>query len=288
MGKLLLLEEPGVGPAETLNAAAEILPGWSLETGDVVDGHTALITVKSPVNAEMMEKLRGGIVSVAFTGFDHVDTSAARDFGVAVANVPGYSTPGVAELAFSLAVRSLRDPDRRFGLELHGKTVGIIGTGEIGIATAGLFRAAGCRILGWSRSMRKDFSGEYARLETLLGESDIVSLHLPLGPETWNFMDREKLGMMKKGAILVNTSRGAVVDQKALEEMIVSGDLGGAGLDVTVPEPLPDGHPLRDLPGVAVTPHIGYRTEEAVRRRTREALMNISSWEHGERRNRVD
>ncbi len=288
MKELLVLQEPGISAEETGRAAERLLPGWTIIPGQEPHGHSALITVRHPVNREMLKGLTGGIVSVAFTGYDHIDMDSAREFGIAVSNVPGYSTASVAELAFSLAVMSMRDPRRGLGTELRGKTVGIIGTGNIGMETAGLFKAAGCSILGWSRSMREGFPGKYVTLEKLLEESEVVSLHIPLNRESEMFMDRGKLKMMKKGAVLVNTARGALVDQEALQEMLQSGWLGGAGLDVTSPEPLPDDHPLFSIPGVIITPHTGYRTAEAIRRRAREALLNIAFWERGERRNRVD
>lgn len=288
MKKLLLLQEPGISPAETGKVAKRILPRWCIAAGNEPDGHNALITVRRSVDREMLKGLAGGMVSVAFTGYDHIDVDSAREFGIAVSNVPGYSTGSVAELAFTLAVMSMRDPRRDFGTELRGKTAGFIGTGSIGIETAKLFKAAGCRILGWSRSERDSFPGEYSSLEKLLEESDVVSLHVPLNSGTEKFMDMNKLQLMKRGAVLVNTARGGLLDQEALQEMLQNGCLGGAGLDVTTPEPLPDGHPFFSIPGVIVTPHIGYRTVEAIRKRTREALLNIASWERGERRNRVD
>ncbi len=288
MKKLLILQEPGISTAETLRAAGEHLPDWVVESGNQPTDHSAIITVRRPVDREMIKRLLGGIVSVAFTGTDHIDLHSAREFGVAVTNVPGYSTGSVSELAFALTVKSLRDTRREHGIELAGKTVGIIGTGNIGTGTAGLFKAAGCRILGWSRTRRQTFPGTYVSLEKLLRESDIVSLHIPLDRGTGTFLDRKRLMMMKPGAILVNTARGGLVDQNALVELLASGRLGGAALDVTVPEPLPSESPLYGIPGVVVTPHVGYRTREALGRRTEEAMRNIAAWERGERRNRVD
>jgi len=286
--KLLILQEPGISPAKTKIAASRILPGWKIEGGNQPNGHSGLITVRRPVDREMMKFLLGGIVSVAFTGYDHIDISSAREYGIAVSNVPGYSTRSVSELAFALTVKSLRDPRRKHGIELCEKTVGILGTGEIGIQTAELFKAAGCRIIGWSRSKRKRFPGSYEDLNTVLRESDILSLHLPLNETTRGFMNSRRLHMMKEGAVLVNTARGDIVDQSMLLKLLMDGFLGGAALDVTSPEPLPGDHPLRKLPGVIISPHMGYNTAEALQRRTSEALMNIAAWQRGERRNRVD
>ncbi|PIE52453.1 hydroxyacid dehydrogenase [Candidatus Fermentibacteria bacterium] len=286
--KLLILQEPGISPAKTRFAAAEILPGWKIEGGNQPNGHSALITVRRSVDREMLKSIPGGIVSVAFTGYDHIDIDSAREFGVAVCNVPGYSTRSVSELAFALTVKSLRDSRREYGIELSGKVVGILGTGEIGVRTAELFKAAGCKIIGWSRTERSEFPGDYVDLEELFSQSDILSVHLPLNSETRHFLNRKRLEMMKKGAVLVNTARGGIVDQNALTGLLQSGHLGGAALDVTTPEPLPENSVLRTIPGVIISPHMGYNTSEALQRRTEEALMNISAWQRRERRNRVD
>lgn len=287
MNRLLILQEPGISPSKTIAAAADILPGWKIQGGNEPDGHRALITVRRSVDREMLKKLTGGMVSVAFTGYDHIDIHSAREFSVAVSNVPGYSTRSVSELAFALTVKSLRDPRREHGIELCGKTAGIIGTGSIGNRTAELFKTAGCRVVGWSRSRSSAFPGEYLELDEVLRESDIISLHLPLTGETGLFLNEDRLSLMKKGAVLVNTARGGLVDQEALQRLLSSGYLGGAALDVTTPEPLPGNSPLRSIPGVIITPHVGYNTSEALQRRTVEALLNIAAWTRGERRNRI-
>ncbi len=288
MKKLLIFQDPGITAERTLSIAADLLPDWEVSHGRVPDGHHALIAVNSVLDSSIIEAMKGGLISLAFTGYDHVDLEAAVSQGVAVANVPGYSTNGVAELALALAVMSMRDPGHRYGKELHGKTVGIIGTGAIGLAAASLFKAASCRILGWSRSEKTDFPGKYTGLSYLLGNSDIVSLHLALTKETEMFMNAERFSMMKRGSILVNTARGGLVDQIRLQEFLLSGYLGGAGLDVTTPEPLPPDNILHRMTGVVITPHTGFNTKEALERRTVEALKNVAAWSKGERRNRVD
>lgn len=288
MKKLLIFQDPGVTVERTLSIAADILPDWEVTHGTVPEGHHALMAVNSVLDSRVMEAMNGGLISLAFTGYDHVDMEAAATHGVAVANVPGYSTNGVAELAFALAVMSMRDPGHRHGRELHGKTVGIIGTGAIGLAAASLFKAASCKILGWSRSEKADFPGKYTGLSYLLGNSDVVSLHLALTEETGKFMNAERFSMMKPGSILVNTARGGLVDQTRLQEFLLSGYLGGAGLDVTTPEPLPPDNILHRITGVVITPHTGFNTKEALERRTVEALKNVAAWSRGERRNRVD
>lgn len=288
MKQLLILQDPGLSRERTLAIAGRELPGWDVAHGDIPDGHNALLTVNSPVDSEKMKTVNGGMISVAFTGYDHVDMKAASRHGVAVSNVPGYSTNSVAELAFALTVMSMRDPRKKHGIELHGKTVGIIGTGSIGSAAADLFKAASCRVLGWSRSEDPDFPGRYTGLSFLLENSDVVSLHLPLMEKTKSFMNTERFSMMKRGAILVNTARGGLVEHTKLQELLLSGYLAGAGLDVTAPEPLPPENILHRIPGVVITPHSGFNTEEALERRTLEALKNVAAWSRGERRNRVD
>ncbi len=285
---LLILQDPGVSTEKTLMVASRELPGWEIRSGGSPEGCSALLTVNSPVDASILERISGGLVSVAFTGFDHVDMNAVRRYSVAVSNVPGYSTSSVSELAFALAINSLRDPRRKHGSELSGKTVGFVGTGAIGIAAASLFKAASCRILGWSRSEKIEFPGSYTALSYLLENSDIVSLHLPLNSDTEMFMNPERFSMMKRGAVLINTARAGLVDQTKLQEHLLSGYLGGAGLDVTNPEPLPIDNILHRIPGVAITPHIGFNSTEALERRTVEALKNVAAWSRGERRNRVD
>ncbi len=288
MKKLLILQEPGVTEEKTRNIAASELPGWQVVYGDISQVCDALLTVNQPIDEEKMKNMSGGIVAVAFTGYDHVDIEAAKRNSVAVCNVPGYSTNSVAELAFALTIMSLRDGRRKFGIELFGKTVGIIGTGAIGCAAASLYSTASCSVLGWSKSENPDFVGKYTGLAYLLENSDIVSLHIPLNEKTKNFMNAERFSMMKRGAILVNTARAGLVDQSKLQEFLLSGYLNGAGLDVTTPEPLPDDNVLYKIPGVVMTPHSGFNTEQALERRTIEVMKNISAWSRGARRNRID
>lgn len=273
MKKILLLQEPGISTAETRKLAAEIIPGWTLQSGNDPVDHTALITVRRPVDREMLKRLLGGMVSIAVPAYDHIDLHSAREYGVAVANVPGHSTTSISEKTFSLAIGLLEETSGSHGAQLDGKTVGIIGTGSIGIQTAGLFRASGCRVLGWSRSRRAAFPGEYVPLERLLRESDIISIHIPLNDGTRRFLDSSKLEMMKEGAVLVNTARKGLVDPWALKAQLRSGHLSGAVIDV---------------PNEEQEVQEGGNTLEELQTRAREALLNIAAWERGERRNRVD
>lgn len=204
-------------------------------------------------------------IAVAFTGVDHVDLSACRARGIAVSNAAGYSTNAVAELVFGLAIglyRSIPACDQRartggtkdglVGPELHGKTMGIVGTGAIGRRVAAIASAFGCKLLAYSRTEREEMKAlgaEYVTLEELMERSDIVSLHVPVTDGTRGLIGRELLEKMKKSAILINTARGPVVDNAALAEALENGSIAGAGIDVFDMEPpIPGDYPLLTAP----------------------------------------
>ena len=224
-------------------------------------------------------------LSVAFTGLDHIDLAWCREHGVEVQNAAGYSTVAVSELAVGLMLDLLRritplDGATRagqgrgmfLGRELHGKTVGVVGTGAIGTATIRLLLAFGCRVLAYNRSRHAEveaLGATYTDLDTLLRESDIVTLHVPLTPETRHLVSRERLALMKPTSLLVNTARGNVVDLPALAESLKEGRLAGAATDVYEQEPpLPADHPLLSAPNCVCLPHVGFATREAFDIRT--------------------
>ena len=207
-----------------------------------------------------------------------IDLDAARRRGIAVCNLPGTNARAVAELTLLLMLGALRqvtrfdtavragrgwslDPAVQDGLgELGGRAVGLVGYGAVPRALVPTLQALGCRILYASRAPKPDASGEWRPLETLLAESDIVSLHVPLTAETEHLIDAAALARMKPGAVLVNTARGSLVDQAKLTEALRSGRLAAAGLDVFAAEPLDPADPLLALPNVVLTPHIGWLT----------------------------
>lgn len=232
-------------------------------------------------------------LDVAFTGLDHIDLSYCQSHGIKVKNASGYATEAVAELAVGLMIDLLRkitflDGSIRqggtrgafLGRELRGKTVGIVGTGAIGIRTIELLQAFGCRVIAWSRTRKQavaDMGVDYVPLEELMRTSDIVSLHVPLTPETKHLISRELLAMCKPTAILVNTARGNVVDMSALAELLRDGRIAGAGIDVYEKEPpLPHDHPLFNAPNCVLAPHVGYATREAFDDRIDIILRNLS------------
>lgn len=220
------------------------------------------------------------MLSVAFTGLDHIDLECCRKHNIEVLNAAGYSTTAVSELAVGLMIDVLRkitelDAVTRhngsrgmfLGRELKGKTVGIVGTGAIGTATIRLLLAFGCKILAFSRTRRPDVVSlgvEYCTLDMLMTQSDIVSLHVPLNKETNHLISQHELSLMKPTAILINTARGNVVDIEALAEALKSSNIAGAGIDVFETEPpLPEKHPLIDAPNCVMVPHIAYASREA-------------------------
>lgn len=219
-------------------------------------------------------------LSVAFTGLDHIDLDYCKAHNIAVQNAAGYSTTAVSELAVALMIDLLRQIThfdgtiRRgegrgafLGRELRGKTVGVVGTGAIGTATIRLLIAFGCKVLTYNRSEHPDVVSlgvRYTDLDTLMRESDIVTLHVPMTAETHHLISRERLAMMKPSAILVNTARGNVVDIPALAEALAKGTIAAAATDVYEKEPpLPLDHPLLNAPNCVCLPHIGYASREA-------------------------
>ncbi len=311
MDEVLVLQDLGTDREFVEERFGEILPGCRLVWNPASLGCPAslgsleyLVTVDTPVPGNVMRESNLRLISVAFTGYDHIDLAAARESGVAVANVPGYASKSVAEMALLLTlglmrrlkksdylVREVRWEEAPSGMELSGKTVGIVGTGRCGLATARLFAALGCRLLGHSRTEREQFTsmgGRYMKLDGLLAASDVVSLHLPLNADTGDFIDYSELGTMKESAFLINTARGGLINQTALARALENGKIAGAGLDVFSSEPPPIGQRILYAPNTLFTPHSGYRTREALGRRVDTAFENISAFREGRVLNRVD
>jgi len=270
-----------------------------------------VMTNRLKINDEVLDKCPNlKFVSALGTGYDMIDVPACRARGVEVCNIPGYSTISVSQHAFTLLLslatdiggyrRAVRDgrwtgqPDFRYQTiaftELYGKTVGIYGCGAIGGRFASLCAAFGMRVLAYRRSAPLGVQGdlEFVSVERLLAESDFLSLHCPLTEETRGLVNRDFLAKMKRGAYLINTSRGAVVDEEALYEALTTGRLAGAGLDVMVKEPpLPD-NPLLTLDNCIITPHCAWTALETRHRLVDILAANIRSFiKNGEGINRV-
>lgn len=220
------------------------------------------------------------MLSVAFTGLDHIDLDCCKQRGIVVRNAARYSTTAVSELAIGLMLDVMRkitelDAATRkggsrglfLGRELRGKTVGVVGTGAIGTATIRLLLAFGCKVLAYSRTERHEVVSlgvKYCPLDTLMKESDIVTLHVPLNKETTHLIGKHELSLMKPSAILINTARGNVVDIEALALALKENRIAGAGVDVYEKEPpLPEDHPLLTVPNCVAVPHIAYASREA-------------------------
>ena len=254
---------------------------------------------------ERCEKIK--MLDVAFTGIDHVGQKACKEKGVVICNAAGYSNETVSELAVGMAINLLRkinagDKAVRegktlasaglMGTELGTKTVGIIGTGRIGIMTAKLFKAFGCRVIGYSRTKKEEAvqAGiEYTELDELLKISDIVSLHVPSTAETKGFLSRERISLMKQTAILINCARGAVVDNEALAEALNSDKIAGAAIDVFDMEPpIPADYPLINAKNTLLTPHVAFASKESMIRRAHIVFDNLYAYLDGKPVNVVD
>jgi len=227
------------------------------------------------------------LVSLWGTGTDHVDLPAAARHGVTITNTPGVSAISIAEHALALLLAVARripqvDAATRRGewargqsVEIRGKVCGIVGLGAIGTEFARIAAAMGMRVIAWTMHPRAIPGVELVELDELYRTSDVVSLHLRLSPETVGFVGAPHFARMKKSGILINTARGAIVDEAAMIEALSSGRISGAGLDVFATEPLPAGHPLTKLANVAITPHCAGVTPEALEAGLRMAVENI-------------
>ena len=244
-----------------------------------------------------------GIISIWGTGIDHVDLAAAKEAGVAVSNTPGVAAHSVAEHALALMLAAARripanDDAVRRGewprgemIQLRGKTLGLIGLGAIGRETARLARGIGMNLIAWTFHPDEDFAEEtgieWVELDALYERSDVVSLHVRHSPDTEGMVGKDVFAKMKPGAILVNTARGAIVDEVALARALESGDLAAAGLDVFGEEPLPAGHPLAKLPGAVLSPHNAGVTPEVTEAGLLMAAENVAAFFEGKPQNVV-
>ncbi|MBS0643853.1 MAG: 2-hydroxyacid dehydrogenase [Proteobacteria bacterium] len=228
-------------------------------------------------SAEMIaEAPRLKLIQKIGVGVNTIDLEAAKARGIPVCNLPGTNSRAVAELTLGLMLAVLRrlvrfdcglrggawtDPLLQDGIgELCGRTVGLVGYGAIPRILAPILAAMGCTVLFAARKPQTDVVGQQVALDALLAQADIVSLHVPLMDETTRMIDAAAVAHMKPGAILINTARGGLVDQRALVDALRSGRLAGAGLDVFDAEPIAQSDPLLALPNVVVTPHIGWLT----------------------------
>ncbi len=269
----------------------------------------AVLTNKTRLTAEVLAAIdRLRYVGVLATGYDVVDLAAARRQGVTVTNVPGYASRSVVQATFGLLLeltnavghhagtvregRWTEAPDFCYWdrplVELAGQTMGVVGYGAIGRAVAEVARAFGMHVLVHSVPAPAEAEGvTRADLETLFAESDVVSLHCPLTPETAGLVGAERLARMKPTALLLNTARGGLVDEAALAAALREGRLAGAGLDVLSAEPPPANHPLLAVPNCVITPHQAWAGTGSRRRLMAEAARNLRAFLDGRPRNVV-
>lgn len=264
-----------------------------------------VMIANNPYPAEVIERLENTkFINVAFTGFDHVNSKASKDKGIAIANASGYATTAVAELALGLTldlfraitkgnddIRNTNFPGPFQGREIKGKTVGIVGTGHIGLETAKLFKAFGADLIGYNRSEKqeaKDLGVELVELDELLQRADIVSVHLPLNDETRHLLNKDKLSLMKESAVIINVARGPIIDDAALADLLNEGKIAGAGIDVFDGEPpLPADYPLLSAKNAILTPHVGFLSDEAMELRAQIAFENAKAFIDGKPQNIV-
>lgn len=264
-----------------------------------------IMLANQPLSAEIINgcpKLK--MLSVAFTGVDHIALDACRARNILVCNAAGYSTNAVAELTFGLAISVIRNivpcdarcrkaetKDGLVGFELFGKTFGVVGTGAIGARVAKIAAAFGCRVLAYSRTAKQelvDAGVQYVSLDELLAQSDFVSLHVPLTDATRGLINADAIAKMKQGAVLLNTARGPVVDSAALAEALNAGKLAGAGIDVFEGEPpIAENHPLCSAKNTVLTPHVAFASREALETRADIVFANIEKWLNGAPQNVV-
>jgi D-3-phosphoglycerate dehydrogenase len=227
------------------------------------------------------------LLSLWGTGTDNVDLAAAARHGVTVTNTPGVSAFSIAEHALALMLATARriprvDAEIRQGhwprgqaVQMHGKTLGIVGLGAVGRQFARLGAGTGMGVIAWTMHPNPALGFELVSLDELLRSSDVVSLHLRLSSETRGFIGKSEIEKMKPSAILINTARGAIVDEKALLDALTTNRIAGAGLDVFEAEPLPHGHPLTRLENVVLTPHSAGVTPEALEAGLKLSIDNV-------------
>ena len=315
--KIICMEPLGVSPekiaslAAPLEAAGHEFVYYTTKETDQdkllarVKDADILMLANQPLSAAIIEQCPNlKLIDIAFTGVDHVGLEAARARGILACNAAGYSTNAVAELTFGLAISAIRNivavdarcraggtKDGLVGFELFGKTFGVVGTGAIGSRVAKIAQAFGCRVLAYSRTVKPELvkdGVEYVDLDTLLAQSDFVSLHVPMTAATAKMINAASIAKMKHGAVIINCARGGVVDSQALADALNSGKLAAAGIDVFENEPpLAVDHPLLHAKNTVVTPHVAFASKEALEARADIVFANIAAFLEGKPQNIV-
>lgn len=289
LGELEVFKEPPKTTQELkerIRAADIVIVGWSELTRGIIQSSKTL-----------------RMISIWATTCHYADLKAAAERGVVVTHVPSYAMEAVAEHTYALllaSIRRLSSADRHVrkgnfdwrpfgGVELHGKTLGIIGTGSIGCRVAEIAKVFGMQILAYDKypnaKRAEEIGMKYVDLLTLLKESDFVTIHVTLTPETEGMLGKKEIEIMKKGAVIINTSQGKVIDENALVKALKSGKIAFAGLDVFAEEPPAKNNPLFKLDNTILSPHVGFHTVEAVRRCTDICIENVEKFLNGHTQN---
>jgi D-lactate dehydrogenase len=293
---------------------------------EALDAEVLSVFIYSELDRKIISKLkRARLITTRSTGFDHIDTKAAAERGIVVCNVPVYGDTTVAEHTFALLLslsRMIHDSYERSrhgdftcegvrGFDLNGKVLGVLGTGRIGTKVIEIAKGFHMKVLAYDRYPNADKAArlgfEYIDWHDLLRESDVVSLHLPLNDETFHFLNKDSIAIMKKGAVIINTARGGLIDSEALTEALVSGHLRGAGLDVLEEEALIReeaqllldnvprerlasmlrAHILLRLNNVIITPHCAFNSQESLERLVNVTVENVKAFAAGKPQNTV-
>ncbi len=300
--KLVIIEPLGVEKEKLLGIAKEVM-GDRVEvvyydtrvtdTAELINrGKDADIIVEAnlPLNADVIkgfEKCK--LLSVAFTGIDHVAADACKEQGIMICNCSGYSNAAVTDLVFGMlislyryiskcdeAVRNGKTKDGLVGFELEGKKFGIVGTGAIGMNVAKVAQAFGCEVYAYSRTVKEGTGIKYVSLDELMSVCDIISLHVPSNAQTKHMINADKIALMKKSAVLINLARGPVLDSQALADALNEDKIAGACIDVFEMEPpIPSDHPLLNCKNTLLTPHVAFATKEAMVKRAYIVFDNV-------------
>ena len=312
--KIAILDKSTLGadidltPIRTLGETAEYDTTAPAQITERIMDAQVVIVNKIKLNESNLSGTAVRLICVAATGYDNIDTAYCRAAGIALCNVPGYSTDSVAQLtvAMALSLATHLNEYTKFvesgdytasGIanrltpvyhELSSMTWGVVGGGGIGTRVAEIAEAMGCRVLMCRRKQEGKFP--LAEIDTLCKEADILSLHIPLTEETRNLIDRERIAAMKPTAILINTARGAVTDEQALADALRENRIGALGIDVYSVEPFGEEHPFYSLlgdPRLCLTPHMAWGSYEARTRCVAAMAENIARFWSGDRHNRI-
>ncbi|QAA93367.1 D-2-hydroxyacid dehydrogenase [Pollutimonas thiosulfatoxidans] len=315
--RLVFLDRDTISPDTRLRAAGFdhelIIHGRTTrdQVAERIADADIVITNKVPVRQEAIEQAPNlKMIALAATGTDNVDLQACKARGIVVSNIRGYAVHSVPEHTFALmfalrrsivAYRDSVKAGRWYDAQqfcyfdypikdLSGSTLGIIGEGALGQSVAAIGRALGMNVLFAARKGGSGQGSLYTPFETMLAQSDVITLHCPLNDQTRDLIAAPELELMKRDALLINTARGGLVNELALAEALRAGKIGGAGFDVAVPEPPENNHPLvqlLELPNFILTPHVAWASAEAIQGLADQLIDNIEAFQRGQPRNVV-